>query len=84
MSKDQKRAISMIQDILDAQPEACMLMMKEESETKPLVDRIVYYNKRALEIFGVKNCPQLVSNQIVAREERVVKKVEDQQPYRQY
>ena len=51
-----------------------MLMMKEESETKPLVDRIVYYNKRALEIFGVAKQPQVMSG---AREERVQKRAED-------
>ena len=38
-----------------------MLIMNEESETRPLVDRIVYYNQRALEMFGIQK--HLISNQ---------------------
>ena len=49
-----------------------MLMMQEESETKPLVDRIVYYNQRALKMFGIQK--QLMSNQGVGQEERVLEK----------
>jgi PAS domain-containing protein len=70
--------------MLDAQPEACMLMMQEESETKTLVDRIVYYNQRALEMFGVqKHQQQLMSNQGVGQEEKVLeKRMDEEQPFR--
>ena len=75
LTQDHKRVISLLLDMLDAQPEACLLLNQEESETKPLVDRIVYYNKRALEMFGVQKLLLLSSNQVGVREEIVLEEV---------
>jgi hypothetical protein len=72
LAQDHKLVIALLQEMLDAQPETCMLMVQEESETKPMVDRIVYYNQRAMEMFGVQK--QLVGNQGVGQEERVLEK----------
>jgi hypothetical protein len=72
LAQDHKRVIFLLQEMLDVQPETCMLVVQEESETKPMVDRIVYYNQRAMEMFGVQK--QLVGNQGVGQEERVLEK----------